>query len=214
MSSILPQPAATEEARIGIGMLQRPAWLIIAALALFQGNRTSGQDIAAGQLLVATAKSRDSEFAHTVVLLVHNDQQGAIGVVLTRPSDVRMSRVFPELKDAKIGTDPVYLGGPVGLRALSLLRSRAAPEKSLHLFADVYEISDHHQIERIAAEALPSSVFRVFVGYTGWSLQQLQNEVSQGLWNVRPGSAAVIFDPHPGTLWMRLSRSDRSPPYN
>ena len=195
-------------------MLRRHAWLTIAALVLFQGHLTSAQDLAAGQLLVATAKSRDAAFARTVILLVHYDQQGAIGVVLNRPSDVGLSRLFPELKDAKTASDPVYLGGPVGLHALVLLRPRTPPEKAVHLFADVYEVSGHPQIEEFAAKAMPSSVFRVYVGYTGWSLQQLRNEVSQGLWNVRPASAAAIFDPHPGTLWARLSRSSRAPPYN
>src|SRR5205814_5084904 len=128
------------------------------------------QDLSAGQMLIATQKSRDPEFSRRVVLLVRCDRQGAAGVILNRPSDVTLSRVFPELQSAETGHDPA-----VGTNAQALLRSRTAPEKATRLFADVYTISDHRLLEKSAAEGKRSSMFRVYVGYTGWSLQQLKS---------------------------------------
>ena len=189
-------------------MLRPSIWLSIAALTI---GMARAQDFTAGQMLIATQKSRDPEFSRRVVLLVRCDRQGAAGVILNRPSDVTLSRVFPELQSAKTGHDPVYLGGPIGANALALLRSRTAPEKAARLFADVYTISDHRLLEKFAAEEPRSSIFRLYVGYSGWSLQQLNSEVSRGLWDVRNGDARVVFDTRPGTLWTRLNPAYRPP---
>ena len=187
------------------------AWLCLATLSLLPLCATRAQDLKAGQLLIATQKSRDPEFSRRVVLLIHCDGRGAAGLIINRPSDVTLARVFPELQGAETGHDPVYLGGPIGAGARALLRSRTKPEKAERLFADVYTIPGHHLLEKLAAEGKRSNIFRVYVGYTGWSLQQLKSEVSRGLWDVRSGDARAVFDPRPGTLWTRLNQAYRPP---
>src|SRR5258707_4319653 len=86
-------------------------------------------DLAIGRLLVASRDLGDPNFAKTVILLVHySEEQGAVGLVLNRRTDVPMSRVFQDLKEAKGRTDPVYVGGPVELNSvLALLKTSAKP---------------------------------------------------------------------------------------
>ena len=197
---------AAERDRRQAGAL--PSFMAVLALLDVVAH---AQDFAAGQLLVATSKSRDAGFARSVVLLIHCDRQGAAGVILNRPSSITLARVFPELQSADSGSDPVYLGGPIGTDALALLQSRTAPAKATRLLAGVYAISDHVLLEKMAAEARRSNIFRMFVGYTGWSLAQLKSEESRGLWEVRSGDARIVFDPRPGTLWTRMSPAYRPP---
>jgi putative AlgH/UPF0301 family transcriptional regulator len=78
---------------------------------------------AAGRLLVATPKMRDADFAQAVILLVHSDAQGAIGLIVNRPTEVPLAHLFPNLKDAPTGKAPVYLGGLVAQGARGLVRS-------------------------------------------------------------------------------------------
>src|SRR5208282_100808 len=91
---------------------------------------------APGKLLVATRKMPDADFARAVILLLHSDSQGVVGLIVNRPTEVPLAHLFPELKDAPAGQAPVYLGGLVALGARGLVRSfehnpgKAAPEKT------------------------------------------------------------------------------------
>src|ERR1700733_10684002 len=71
------------------------------------------QDLGVGKLLVASRSLGDPDFAETVVLLVHYDEKGALGLILNRRTHIPLSRVL-DLEAAKDRSDPVYLGGPVG----------------------------------------------------------------------------------------------------
>ncbi len=156
----------------------------------------------AGQLLIATTKSRDPELAKSVILLIHSDRQGAVGLMLNHPTDVRVSRAFPSAKSSSF----LYKGGPVALGSNALLLSRARLKSATNLFGNVYLIADKVFIEATANQGAPSSVFRVYLGYTGWSGDQLRNEIESGLWRVITADASVIFDAHSESLWQRLIR--------
>ena len=78
----------------------------------------------AGQMLVASRDLRDPNFAETVVLLVRYDEESVVGLILNRRTQIPIARVFPDLKEAKGQTDPIYRGGPVErTAALALLRA-------------------------------------------------------------------------------------------
>jgi putative transcriptional regulator len=130
--------------------------------------------LAAGKLLVATEKSHDPDLANSVILLIHYDKDGAIGLILNRP------------------VQDVYFGGPVALGTRCLFRSTAKPANAEHIFADVY----------LATKSVTGG--RIYAGYTGWSKVQLSDEISLGLWKIREASPKIVFDRDPGTLWQRL----------
>jgi putative transcriptional regulator len=163
-----------------------------------------GQNLDAGKLLVASRTSHDPDLARTVILLVHYDLQGAIGLILNRPSKVPLSDVMPELKNASA---PVFAGGPVTIGVRALLRSAAKPDQAVHIFADVSMISNKSVLEKMVGARTPASAFRVYVGYTGWSAEQLQSEVQRGLWHVLAADAHAVFDPAPEQVWPRLIRT-------
>lgn len=175
-------------------------WLIVATL-VWAPVILHSEELGAGNLLVASVKSHDQDLARTVILLIHYDQQGAIGLIVNRRSNVPLSEVFPEMK---AGSITVYAGGPVTIGIRALLRSRSKPEQAVHVFADVSVISNKPLLEKLVAAGTPSSSFRVYAGYTGWSAEQLKSEIALGLWHVLPGDAGAVFDPNPEMVWPRL----------
>ena len=162
------------------------------------------QDLGVGKLLVASRSLSDPDFAGTVVLLVHYDEKGALGLILNRRTDIPLSRVL-DLKAAEDRSDPVYLGGPVGPSAVfALFESSAKIEKAENIFGGVYLISDKALFEQTISARPDPGVFHVYLGYAGWTQDQLRTEAQLGAWFVFPADAATVFNSDPDTLWLQM----------
>ncbi len=163
---------------------------------------------AVGTFLVASRDLGDPNFAKTVILVVHYKQdQGAVGLVVNRATDVPISRVFQDLKEAKSRMDPVYVGGPVELNTvMALLKTGTKPENSTRVFNDVYLISNKDLLKATLASGAEASVFHAYVGYAGWGTGQLEHEMELGAWHVMPADAATVFHSDPDSVWPRLIR--------
>jgi putative transcriptional regulator len=186
-------------------MLRRQ--LLLGAALLKAAGGAAAEAVAVGRLLVATSQSRDAELARSVVLLIHLDEQGAMGLIVNRRADVPLSRLLPGASP-KAASTPVYFGGPVPIGTRALYRSREKLGNALSVFGDVYLIADLPILQTMAGSTGPG-VFRVYAGYTGWSAGQLRGEVERGLWRVLPGDARLVFDPHPESVWARLADDKR-----
>ena len=162
------------------------------------------KDLGVGKVLVAARNLGDPSFAGTVILLVHYDGKGAVGLILNRRTDVPLSRVL-NLKAAKDRSDPVYVGGPVEPTAvLALFESSTKVEKAEDVFGGVYLISDKALFEKTISARPDPSVFRVYVGYAGWTQDQLRTEVQLGAWFIFPADAATVFNSDPDSLWLEM----------
>ena len=122
--------------------MRQPANPLSRQTILLPIQSKNAKDLGAGKLLVASRGLTDPNFAKTVILLVHYDAEGVVGLMLNRRTDVPLSRVLEGLKAAKNRSDPVYLGGPVETPAVfALLQSPAKVEGPEHIFGSVYLIS-------------------------------------------------------------------------
>ncbi len=163
------------------------------------------KDLGAGKLLVASRRLGDPNFVETVVLLVHYDAEGAVGLILNRRTRVPLSRVLVGLKAAQDRSDTVYLGGPVETPAVfALLKSPTRLEGGEHVFGGVYLISSKTLFERTISARPDPSVFHVYLGYAGWTKDQLQKEVAQGAWFIFQADAGKVFDSDPDSLWPQM----------
>jgi putative transcriptional regulator len=164
------------------------------------------KELAAGKLLVARRSLADPNFAQTVILLVqHNDEEGTVGLILNRQTKIPVSRLSKEIEGAKGRSEPLYLGGPVQTEGvMALVRSRAKLEEAKQVLADIYMISSKTSLEKTISSNSAASSLRLYLGYAGWDAGQLEWELGMDAWDVLPASAAVVFDPHPETLWSRL----------
>jgi putative transcriptional regulator len=183
-------------------MLAIAALLLCGALTM---PAQSTHDLGIGKILVARRDAPDSTFAETVIVVVRYSQGGTVGLMLNRRTEVPVSKALDPLKGASGRSDPVYAGGPVELpNVLALLRANAMPEGAEHVTVKVYLVSTGAVLEKTLAKRPDPADFRVYLGYCGWSPGQLENEISHGFWQVLNGSADIVFDSEPETLWSRL----------
>jgi putative AlgH/UPF0301 family transcriptional regulator len=165
-------------------------------------------ELGPGTFLVASRDLGDPNFSETVILLLrYDEEQGAMGLIVNRRTDLPLSRVFEDVKSAKGRKDLAYMGGPVEPGdVLALLKSSAKLEDADRVFGNVYLISDKDLLEKTLADKAEPGVFHVFLGYAGWGPGQLEHEVDLGAWHIVPADAASLFDADPDSVWPRLIR--------
>src|SRR4051812_45756689 len=104
-----------------------------------------------GQLLVASPVLADPNFSRTVVFITEHSEEGAMGIVLDRPSETAVQAVVPQLAEIA-GGEPVYVGGPVQPEAIVLLAEFSDPEAAAWIVvADVGLASADVDLDELAA---------------------------------------------------------------
>ncbi len=164
-------------------------------------------NLAPGTFLVASRRLRDPNFAKTVILLVAYDEHGAQGVVLNRPSPIRVSRALPDLPKSKAPSPYIYLGGPVAPTQMRILLQTDKPSEDMQqVLENVYLSGSLGVLQDLITQAQPTPRFRAFAGYAGWEPGQLEREIERGGWHVFHADVDAIFDPSPSSVWPRLIR--------
>jgi len=170
-----------------------------------QVQSRNARDLGAGKLLVASRELADPNFAETVILLVHYDTEGVVGLMLNRRTDLPISQVLAQLNTAKDLSDPVYLGGPIETPTVfALLQSADKLEGAEHVFGGVYWISTKTALEKTISSHPDPGVFHVYLGYAGWTAAQLRNEVRLGGWFIFQADNQTIFNANPDSLWRQM----------
>ncbi len=158
-----------------------------------------------GRFLIASRQLLDPNFAETVVLLLEYNRQGAMGLIINRPSEMKLSVVLPEIEALRQRPDTIYHGGPVAKNQLLLLiRTTSPPEGSRHVFKDIHLSSSHEVIQRMIKNPEGEERFRVYAGYAGWAPGQLDKEIATGGWHVLGADAETVFDKSPEEIWPDL----------
>jgi putative transcriptional regulator len=147
-----------------------------------------------GQLLISSPLLHDPNFRRTVVLMTHHDEEGAMGLVLSRPSEIRVAEAVPELADLP-GDELVYVGGPVQPEAVVVLVEHES-EPELPIVGNVAFMQADADLDE-----LDSVRARVFAGYSGWGPGQLEGELEESSWIVVPAEPDDAFAPDPDELW-------------
>jgi len=178
--------------------LQRKAAGVLAALLLLIGASwpTAGEDTKrlTAILLVAKGELRDPNFADSVVLVMNNLGPAPVGLVVNRPTEIPVARLFPDLKQLTQLHDKVYFGGPVDLESVwFLFRAEKAPEHAIQAFAGIYVSSSRDLLERLLGRAKPMDGLRIFIGHSGWAPGQLEAEIARGAWTLERADSDSIF---------------------
>jgi putative transcriptional regulator len=183
------------------------AWLAAAAIACGMGAPAASQTVTTGSLLVAAPVLSDPMFARAVVLVLRHDDEGTIGVVLNRPTNLVPATIFPEIKDG-LGSyaGNLFRGGPIApTRLLYVVRGLAAatvngPEVLDKVFLSI----DDASLPDMTRLADGIDDLRLYAGHAAWGPGQLEREVGAGGWQVLPGTAELVFHEDPGSLWTEL----------
>ena len=155
-------------------------------------------DSARGHLLIAGPGLVDPNFWRTVVLIVEHSDEGALGLVLNRPSETTVGEAVTELEQLLDPDDSLYVGGPVQPSALIVLAEFDQPgEAALIAFEDIGVLANGAQDD----PSLSVRRGRAFVGHAGWGPGQLDDEVERGDWILEPARREDAFTGQPLDLW-------------
>jgi putative transcriptional regulator len=145
--------------------------------------------------LVARTELPDPNFSDSVVLVMNNLGAGPVGLIINRPTKVPVAELFPDLKRLAPLRDKVYFGGPVELHTVwFLFRALKRPEHAIEACDGIYLSADRELLLRLLSRDKPMEGLRIFIGHSGWSPEQLQNEISRGDWTLKHAESDAVFN--------------------
>jgi putative transcriptional regulator len=185
--------------------LQSLATLLVLFVALTGAARAA--DLSQAVILVASERLAGSPFEQTVILAAPLPQGGHVGFVVNRPTSVKLETLFPEQASTHNVVDPVYAGGPMMPGAVFAV-TRKAPESDaagnvLSLMPGLVVVVDSETVDQII-ETTPNEA-RYFVGLMVWAPDELDEQIDQGAWDVRPADVDTVLPSTSRGLWKSLS---------
>ena len=176
--------------------------LLALALATPAGAQ---QNLAAnGLFLVAKPALTDPNFSQTVVLVTQTEDASTVGVIINRPTTLKLSQFLSQEFPTGNYREPIFFGGPVMRQAIvSVFRSETVPPAAaFHVLKDLYLTMHPDNIGGLLAN--PAARYRLYAGFSGWAPRQLESEFVRDGWYVLPADEATIFREKPDGLWEEL----------
>ena len=165
---------------------------------------------APGVFLVAAPRIDSGPFHQSVVLLLAHGEEGTLGLIVNRPTDISLSEALPGLGEGEV-SPPLFFGGPVGIEGLLVLfRSETPPPGAERVMGDVYYSGESGVLEQLLDDDEASEGLRLFVGHSGWAPGQLEGELLRGAWHVVPADAFTLFRTEPEWMWEHLTGGGRT----
>jgi putative transcriptional regulator len=162
-----------------------------------------------GYLLVATPNLLDPNFARTVLLMLEHTAEGAVGIVLNRPTEATVADISEQVLDEKLDWEkPIGLGGPVPgpLMVVHGLESLSDQE----IFTGLYSTAEAAKLQQLLRQRVEPSV--LVANYAGWGPGQLEREIEEGSWSSLPATIEHVFESDASELWDQVSDEAESTP--
>ncbi len=162
-----------------------------------------------GKLLVASPSLVDPNFYRTVVFVCEDNDEGSLGLVLNRPTDVAVGEYLPDWVSRLVDPEVVFVGGPVQPETAVGL-GRHGPPEAIDGWSPVGEDTGLVDLSAPPGDVAGVEDLRVFSGYAGWSAGQLDMEIAVGDWFVVEAAPDDPFSNAPDGLWRRVLRRQRN----
>jgi putative transcriptional regulator len=152
----------------------------------------------ANHFLIAMPKLADPNFFQTVTLVCEHNEEGALGIVINRPTDLRLSELFDHLgltaATSEIADVTVYAGGPVQMdRGFVLHQPLGRWETTLKVSNEIGLTTSRDILAAIATGEGPEKSL-ITLGYAGWGPGQLEHEIASNAWLTVSNDASIVFD--------------------
>jgi putative transcriptional regulator len=158
------------------------------------------------RLLVSVPALGDENFDQTVVYMVEHNAEGALGLVLNRPSDTEVSEHLPDLRGPVLDPPVFFVGGPVAVGGLLALGRRRLGATTRHVAAlpGPLALVDPEALVEGQVEGLDA--LRLYTGYSGWGPGQLEAELAAGAWYLADALPDDVLCADPDHLWRNVMR--------
>jgi len=150
----------------------------------------------ANHFLIAMPRLADPNFTRTVTLLCDHSAEGAMGLVINRPTDLKLRDVYEQLSITATGPEAdqsVYLGGPVQNNRGFVLHEPLGHWEATLPVTDTLGVSTSRDILDAIARHEGPDHYLVALGYAGWGPGQLERELADNAWLSVPASREIIF---------------------
>ena len=151
------------------------------------------------QFLIATPTLEDGIFKSSVTYICEHDEDGAMGIIINRPSDLKFNdlvKEFEAIETSELNTQPVMVGGPVGLERGFVLHQTPANTiewlSTLQISNDV-ALTGSKDILTALGEGQGPEKFLFVLGYAGWGAGQLEQELMENDWLTSPATPEILF---------------------
>lgn len=153
-------------------------------------------------LLIAVPQMGDPNFSKTVVLILQHDSEGAMGLVINRPTEITLEK-FAETQDlfchGNLLEEVVFRGGPVQVERGWILHADPSVEEKQVVIPGLYVSTGSMALEDLMERG--SRPFRLFLGYAGWGAGQLEKEMVDGAWITAKADAKYVFQKSSERIW-------------
>ncbi|MFI3185387.1 MAG: YqgE/AlgH family protein [Methylococcaceae bacterium] len=157
------------------------------------------------QFIVAMPALADANFFHTVTYLCQHNEEGALGIVINRSTDMKLGEIFKQMDisvTAAVSAEtPVFSGGPVHQERGFVVHTAGGDwQATLPVSETISLTTSRDVLEAIAAGVGPEQ-YLIALGYAGWGAGQLEKEIMENAWLNTPCSTQVLFDTPVNLRW-------------
>ncbi|MHB8424272.1 MAG: YqgE/AlgH family protein [Gammaproteobacteria bacterium] len=168
------------------------------------------QDFLTNQFLVAMPSLSDPNFQQSVTYICEHNAQGALGIVINRPTNVVLGDIFKQLSikpdDQRTQQLPVFQGGPVQTERGFVIHEPAGEwDATLKLGDNLGVTTSRDVLTAIARGAGPKKTF-IALGYAGWGAGQLEAELASNSWLSTPADMHIVFETSVEQRWQAAAR--------
>ncbi len=165
----------------------------------------------AGHFLIAMPGMRDANFSETLTLLCEHNDQGALGFVVNRPTELTLAELFEQQgvdfdPDSPVARQPLYAGGPVETERGFILHSAEQRWEATMPVNEHFALTASRDIIEAVARGAGPRHFLFLLGYAGWGPGQLEGEMADNAWLTTPADPAIVFELPPRERWQAAAR--------
>ncbi|MGH8508789.1 MAG: YqgE/AlgH family protein [Gammaproteobacteria bacterium] len=161
--------------------------------------------ILTNQLLIAMPGLADPNFHKTVTYVCAHSDEGAMGIIINRPTNINLSDVLTQMElvptDPKIGDLPVFQGGPVHRERGFIIYQPLSHWESMIKVSDECGVATSRDILEAICQGNGPQQALVALGYAGWAAGQLEREIAENAWLNGPANQEILFNIAPERRW-------------
>jgi putative transcriptional regulator len=157
------------------------------------------------QFIIAMPTLADPNFFHTVTYLCQHNEEGALGIVINRPTQMKLGDIFQQMNIpvtiAAASETPVFAGGPVQQERGFVLHTAGSRWDATMFISDAISLTTSRDIIEAIAIGKGPEQYLVALGYAGWGEGQLEQEILANAWLNTPYGHQVLFDTPVSLRW-------------